>query len=147
MKGITKSSRVNSAIQAIQHMNNGMTVAEACRVVGIPRSSYYYILNNNPEAIAEIQDIIDSSNREQLGLILLSKTELLRKIIEDGLSNQTKPRDRLAIYSKLGQALDDLTRKMQVEEGYGRQVIELRSPETSLQESRFASNDGAIDRE
>ena len=71
MKTLAKSSRVNSALQVIQHINTGMTVVEACEEVGIPRSSFYYIVKNNPDAIAEIQDLIDTNNREQLSLILL----------------------------------------------------------------------------
>ena len=87
-------------------MNQGMTVVEACQEVGMPRSSFYYIMENNPEAIAEIQSIIDAKNREQLGLILISKTEILRKIIEDALSEATKPKDRLANYVKLDDLLN-----------------------------------------
>jgi hypothetical protein len=101
MKSLAKASRVNTAMQVIQHMNEGMSVVEACQTVGMPRSSFYYIVENNPEAIAEFQDIINASNREQLGLMLLSKNALLRKVIEDGLSDKTKPRDRLAIFLKL----------------------------------------------
>jgi len=92
---------MNTALQVIQHMNAGMTVVEACREVGIARSSFYYIVENNPEAITEIQDIINTSNREQLGLMLLSKIELLRKLIEDSLSDKMKPKDRLTIFLKL----------------------------------------------
>jgi hypothetical protein len=32
----------------------------------MPRSSFYDIVEDNPEAIADIQAIIDISNREQL---------------------------------------------------------------------------------
>ena len=53
---------MNTALQVIQHMNAGMTVVEACRELGIARSSFYYIVENNPEAIAEFQVIIDASN-------------------------------------------------------------------------------------
>jgi len=67
MKSLTKASRMNTALQVIQHMNTGMTVVEACREAGIARSSFYYIVENNPEAIAEFQAIIDASNGEQLG--------------------------------------------------------------------------------
>ena len=67
MKSLAKASRTSTALQVIQHMNAGMTVVEACREVGMARSSFYYIIENNPEAIAEIQDIINASNREQLG--------------------------------------------------------------------------------
>jgi hypothetical protein len=51
-------------------MNSGMTVVDACREVGMPRRSFYYIVEHNPRAIADIQTIIDISNREQLALIL-----------------------------------------------------------------------------
>jgi ACT domain-containing protein len=54
MKSITKATRINAVTQFIQHMTNGMTVVEACREVGITRSSYYYIVENNPQAIAAL---------------------------------------------------------------------------------------------
>lgn len=53
--------------------------------------------------LISIISIIDANNREQLGLILLSKTEMLRKVIEDGLADDTKPKDRLVIYMKLNE--------------------------------------------
>ena len=56
MKALTKGLGVNPALPVIQHMNAGMTVVEACRAVGMPRSSFYYILENNPEVVAEVQD-------------------------------------------------------------------------------------------
>ena len=77
MKSLAKASRVNTIMQVIQHMNEGMIVVEACLTVGRPRSSFYYIVENNPEAITEVQAIIDTDNREQLGIILLSRTEML----------------------------------------------------------------------
>jgi hypothetical protein len=40
-----------------------MTVVDACREVGMPRSSFYYLVQNNPKTIAGILAIIDSSNR------------------------------------------------------------------------------------
>lgn len=76
MKAPAKASRINTDMQVIQHMNSGMTVVEACKAVGMARSSFYYIVENNPDAMAEIQGIIDANNREQLGLILRSKTEI-----------------------------------------------------------------------
>jgi len=56
MKAPTKASRINNALQVIQQMNNGMTVVEACRAVGMSHSLFYYVLENNPEAVAEVQD-------------------------------------------------------------------------------------------
>ena len=63
MKSLTKASRINAVTQVIQYMNSGMTVVDACREVGIPRSSFYYIILHNSEAIADMQSIIDRSNR------------------------------------------------------------------------------------
>jgi ACT domain-containing protein len=83
-----------------------MSVVEACRAVGIARSSYYYIIEKNPQAIANIQAIIDTNNREQLVLILQHRMEIFEKIIQDGLSEKTSPRARLAIYMKLTQLTD-----------------------------------------
>jgi ACT domain-containing protein len=57
MKAITKASRINAVTQVILHMNSGMTVVDACREVGLPRSSFYYIIENNPQAIVDIQAI------------------------------------------------------------------------------------------
>jgi hypothetical protein len=59
MKSLTKASRINAVTQVIQYMNSGMTVVEACREVGMASSSFYYIVEHKPRAIADIQAIID----------------------------------------------------------------------------------------
>ena len=141
MKSLAKASRMNTALQVIQHINTGMTVVEACREMGIARSSFYYIVENNPEAIAEVQDIINASNREQLGLMLLSKNELLRKVIEDGLSDKTKPRDRLAIFMKLNSLVQQMTQNQQVDDELERQAHEFlkQGPPLVKVKSRFTT--------
>ncbi len=139
MHAITKASRINTALQVIQHMNNGMSVVEACRLVGMPRSSFYYFIENNPEAIAEIQAIIDANKREQLGLILMSKNEILRKVIKSGLAEETKPRDRLAIFDKLNEIEEDMGQKLRRESESERQAQEilLTGPKTMKAKSSF----------
>jgi hypothetical protein len=146
VKSLAKASRVNTALQVIHHMNEGMTVVEACRAVGMPRSSYYYIVENNPQAIAEVQAIIDANNREQLGLILVSKTEMLRKIIEDGLSDMTKPKDRLAIYVKLDELLDRMTDTLHVESQLSKDAHEFlkRGPVLEPAKSRLTATERTI---
>ena len=79
MKDIAKTSRVNTALQVIQHMNDGMTVVSACKEVGIPRSTFYDVVKKNPEAVTEYQEIVDANARHQLGLILFHKTEIFRR--------------------------------------------------------------------
>jgi len=123
-----------------------MTVVEACQTIGIPRSSFYYIVENNPEAISELQSIIDANNREQLGLILLSKNEMLCKIIEDGLSDTTKPKERLAIYLKLNELSDRLTDNLPIESDYAKRAHEFlkRGPQLVHAQSRLITTERTI---
>jgi 5-bromo-4-chloroindolyl phosphate hydrolysis protein len=146
MKSITKASRINTAVQAIQYMNTGMTIVEACKAVGMPRSSFYYIMDNNPDAFAEMQARIDANNREQLSMIQLTKTEMLRRIIQDGLSADTKPKDRLAIYLKLSELDNKMSQALQVENEADNSIHELlkQGPKTSVQVSRFSATQATI---
>ena len=90
-------------------------------------------------AIAEIQAIIDANKREQLGLILLSKNEILHKVIEFGLADETKPRDRLAIFDKLNKIEDDMGQNLRKESESERQAQEilLTGPKTIKAKSTF----------
>jgi hypothetical protein len=68
MKPLAKAARVNQAIEVIQHMNKGMTTVDACKEVGLPRSSYYEIINNNPEGIGnEFTSQLKVSQLRQFG--------------------------------------------------------------------------------
>jgi hypothetical protein len=141
MKSIGKTTRVNNALQVIEHMNAGMSVVDACRMVGMPRSSFYYIVENNPEAMAEAQAIIEASNREQLGLILASKNEILRKVINAGLADETKPKDRLAIFMKLNELAYGLTKGMGIDSDIENQAHEFlkHGPQLVQAKSRFTA--------
>jgi hypothetical protein len=138
MKAITTTFRINAVTQVIQYMNNGMTVVDTCREVGMPRSSFYYIVENNPQAIADIQAIIDTNNREQLMLVLQHKMEIFEKVIQDGLSEKTSPRARLAIYMKLTQLTDELIESLQRDEAPNMDFL-LAGIKLVKVESRFAS--------
>lgn len=142
MKALTQASRVNAAIQVIQHMNSGMTVVDACKEVGLPRSSYYDIVKKHPEAIAEYQDMVEANARQQLGIILVHKSEILYKVIEDGLSDDTSPRERLAIYKTLDELVGKLQNALQVESEAAKAAHEflMQGPVTSLQKSRLIAS-------
>ena len=146
MKTLAKNGRVNSALQVVQQLNNGMNVMEACRAVGMPRSTYYYIVKNNPEAFAEYQDIIAANARERLGLILLNQTAILQKLIEDGLADTTKPGDRLTIYKALHLMLEELTRSLQVDSQSVKDAPTFlkQGPQLSHQVSRFSATQTTI---
>ena len=65
MKSLAKAARVNQVIEVIQHMNSGMTTVDACQEVGLSRSSFYDIIKNNPEAIAEYQEMVQPNAQNQ----------------------------------------------------------------------------------
>ena len=93
MNKLARNSRVNTALQVIQHMNDGMTVVSACKEVGIPRSTFNDVVKKNPEAVTEYHEIVEVNYHHQLGLILFHNTEILQKVIEDGLLEGTPPRE------------------------------------------------------
>ncbi len=142
MEALTKASRVNSAKQVMQHTNSGMTVTDACNEVGIPRSTYYHLINTYPEAMAEYNEMVEANDRHQFGLILSNKTQILEKIIEDALSDNTSPRDRLAIYktlSELGEGISQTTRKQDQIEAAAQEFLK-RGANTVRQKSRFIAS-------
>jgi len=89
---------------------------------------------------------IDANNREQLAMIQLSKTEMLRRIILDGLSADTKPKDRLAIYLKLSELDNKMSQALQVENEAENSIHELlkQCPKTSVQVSRYSATQTTI---
>jgi len=149
MKSPAKAARVNKAIEVIQHMNDGMTVTDACQEVGLPRSSYYEIIKNNPEAIAEYHEMVQLNARQQLGMILSHKTEILHKIIEDGLSEETSPRDRLAIYKALNELDDRLSGAIEAESKAAEYIYDIlkQGPKLQWQESRLNASPATINLE
>ncbi len=141
MKDIAKTSRVNTALQVFQHMNDGMTVVAACEEVGIPRSTFYDVVKKNPEVVTEYQEIVDANYRHQLSLILFHKTEILQKVIEDGLSEKTAPRERLAIYKALNGLEIGLTDTLRIESQAAAEAHEFlkQGPITSHKVSRLTA--------
>jgi hypothetical protein len=64
--------------------------------------------------------------------------EMFEKIIQDGLSEKTSPRVRLAIYMKLTQITDELMESLQREEALDVDFL-LTGPKLVLAESRFST--------
>ncbi len=108
MSNITKAARVTTVLQIIQRMNDGMTVTAACREAGMPRSTFYAIIQREADAVSEIQNLVLANTRDNLIKGLAYRTAILERIIEAGLSDGIKVRDRLAIYK----ALIDISEKL-----------------------------------
>ena len=115
-----------------------MTVIDACQEVGMPRSTFYYIIHREADAITEFQTIIERSEREQLAVILYSKVQILEKIIEDGLAEKTKPRDRIAIHKMLTELIDTLMARLNATRTDTTSIKELMTgPTLKMGVSRF----------
>lgn len=123
-------------------MNSGMTVVDACQEVGLPRSSFYDIIKKYPEAIADFQEMVEANAHQQLGLILAHKSEILYKVIEDGLSDKTSPRERLAIFKTLDELTSKLRDTLQIESEAAKaaQKFLKQGPTTSLKKSRLTAS-------
>ena len=146
MKDIAKTSRVNTALHVIEHMNNGMTVVAACKEVGIPRSTFYDVVKKNPETVTEYQEIVEANAHYQLGLILFHKNEILQKVIDDGLSDSIAPRERLAIYKALNELEGSLTDELRIESQAAAEAHEFlkQGPVTSHQVSHLTATQTSV---
>ncbi len=122
-------------------MNSGMTVIAACEEVGIPRSTYYHLIKTHPKAMAEYQEMADAIARHQFGLILSSNTQILEKIIDDARSDETSPRDRLAIFKMLIELREKLSPGTQIDselEAAAHEILR-RGPTTMPMKSRLTA--------
>ena len=99
------------ALMVIRHTNDGMTIVAACKIVGLPRSTFYDICKRNPDRIEAFNKMIEASEREELSMILTNQVSILDRVIEDGFSEKTKPKQRLSIFKFLSTHLDDLADK------------------------------------
>jgi hypothetical protein len=111
METPAKNSRANLAIQVIKHTNNGLTVVDACKEVGLPRSSFYDIVKRNPQIIVDYQEIINKVEFQELMMILITQTEALEKVLQAALDATTSPKDRLAIVKYMDEKENELRKK------------------------------------
>ena len=140
MRGIKKAVRTNQALQVIQKSNDGMSIVDACREVGIVRSTFYYFVTTNPDAIASFQEMQMIAAFEQFALILANQLEILERVIQDGVSEKTKPRQRLAIYKELVRRGNELMEHLRVSSHDNEEIKELLSgPNLVPGVSRFSA--------
>ena len=131
--------RTNQALEVVRYSMEGMTITKACLEVGIARSTFYYIYANNPGLFAEFQEMIEASERIQLMTILDRQLDILDKVIEDGLAENTKPRQRLAIFKALTARYERLREKILGGNMSSSEIEELLSgPKLVAGKSRFS---------
>jgi len=140
MNEVTRSSRISTALQVIQRMNEGLCVSSACKEVGMPRSSFYAIITREREAVAEFQDIVAANNQSNLLILLANKTAMLQKLVREALTDTTSPRERLAIYKALTELQDKLIDDLRLHSrGAAVSTDMFTGPILQLAKSRFTS--------
>ena len=89
---------------------------------------------------------MEGNARHQLGLILFHKNEILQKVIEDGLSDNTSPRERLAIYKALNELEGGLTDSLRIESQAAAEAHEFlkQGPVTSHKVSRLTATQTSV---
>jgi ACT domain-containing protein len=109
MNTLTRSYRTKKVTEVIELIDDGFSISAACEKVGLSRSSFYEIRNQEPEMFINLQERLSETNREQLASIMIKRVGVLYLLIEDGLSDETKPLDRLAIYKEIEKQLEKLS--------------------------------------
>lgn len=95
-------------------MNGGMSVSNACKDMGLPRSSYYAIITREREAVSDFQDVVAANIQSDLLILLANKTAILHKLVQEALMDTTSPRERLAIYKALTEMQDRLINDLRI---------------------------------
>ena len=141
MNELAKTARINTALQVIQHMNSGMSVTDACKEVGLPRSSFYYLQNQYPEEFIEFQALQRTHQMERLLLLLGAKTQILRRLLQDAVSDKATVSERIAVLKELEKEIKELQHLFAVGQLENNEIHELlmQGPTTSFQESRYSS--------
>ena len=95
----------------------------------------------HPEAMAEYNEMVEANDRHLFGLILSKKAQILEKIIEDARSDETSPRDRLAIFKALTEMGEKLSQVTQIDSQLEAAAHEFlsRGPITSPMKSRITA--------
>jgi len=143
MKTPAKHARQQLALEVVKLSSAGMSISAACRQLGIARSSFYEIHKQCPELFGDLHEQIESTNREQIALILSQRTAAVEKLILECLSEKTSPGDRLRIYIQLEKQLESLAESLRLSGGNNSLAIEILSGPALVQGvSRFAAQIG-----
>ena len=79
---------------------------------------------------------------EQFALILANQVAVLERVIQDSLTDTTKPRQRLAIYKQLVKRSDELMESLHLSSAQNTGDIDfLKGPTLIQEQSRFSASE------
>ena len=114
MSSPAKSSKETKVLAVVRLANEHLTISAACRKVGISRSSFYEFCNDEEKSYKLFQDMLTQSSRVALLETLITRTQLVEKLIRIALADDTKPTVRVAIFIATDRYLDKLMRFMRM---------------------------------
>ncbi|MCL4561931.1 MAG: hypothetical protein M1281_15150 [Chloroflexi bacterium] len=144
MDTIAKISRTNRALKVIENAGKGMTIVEACKDVGLPRTTFYDICKRNPQLVLDFRAQVEKNYQIQALMILMSQRQILDRIIEDGLDDATRPAARVAVFKALNNYLEILMDRVGINDpGVGDVDVKdlLSGPVLHQGTSRFSAPD------
>lgn len=135
---LSKAKRVDQALQvlALLSQNTKLTQDKACAQVGMDPQAYRYWITQSHEAIQAFQDTIHEVERLEMAHILMSKEQIIAKLLTDALAKYTDPLARLAILQYLDNRIDVLADRHRATNIDGVTDI-LGGPELAPGENRF----------
>jgi hypothetical protein len=72
------------------------------------------IVKRNPQIIVDFQDIVKKVKFQELMMILITQTEVLKKLLQAALDATTSQKDRLAILKSMDQKEKELRKKFAI---------------------------------
>ncbi|MEA1998739.1 MAG: phBC6A51 family helix-turn-helix protein [Euryarchaeota archaeon] len=106
-KQLAKQKAVITRILGLTTYNN-MSITEACAEVGIPRSTYYTWLSNDPDAVNEIANMVTDLQRVQLAEIASIEQTALHLLEERVGAGAMQDKDLIKALDYLNEKMDKL---------------------------------------
>jgi hypothetical protein len=120
-----------------------LTVEDACRIVNISKSKYYYWLSRGDEAISLTRSLIDDQQKQMISEIAIAKRRIIKELIADATDKVTKPLERAKLFEVLNEELERLQSIYNVRPGIEEKAQEFlkHGPTIAPKKSKFASID------
>ncbi len=136
-----QSGREEKALKVLQLVNQGMAVRKACHQVGISKSAFYQFYKDRPEFVQATQKRLVGTSQDLLFGILVSRVELLYKVINDALKDETRPMERLAIFKETERLLQQLEITLRLDMRANAEAAQevLSGPNLTPGESRYSA--------
>lgn len=137
---VTEASLRQKTAEVYFLWSSGMSIGNACKAIGLSKRQYYYWLPRSEDLIRSLLLANQEIYKEELAMILTSRPEVLEKVIDDALSPDILPIDRLAILQHLEVRSDILNERVRPPSG-GDLASVIGTPLLKPGTSRFAGRD------